>query len=196
MAEPNNANGTWYLSDGFLGAMVVLLTIATAFSAYRSVLTGIEGDDLDLEAQKTLVAATGSFLNGNAEIFVDLQAYDAYRYFSTEDPAEAGIYLERMSESLRTGLETNGDPFDDDYLVATYAEANALLEQVEKFEDQANEVDDQNRVYELSGFLFAIGLAATAWASLVDASRQIRLIFMIIALVCLLGGFGVVFLQL
>jgi hypothetical protein len=138
-----------------------------------------------------LVLATGSFLNGNAELIQDLQAYDAYRYLNTEDPGEAAVYLERMSDSLRAIVANAGDPFDDDYLAATYAEANELLALVEEQETQSNQVDDRNRVYELAGFIFAIGLAATAWASLVDAGRRIRMIFLIIALVCLVGGLGV-----
>jgi hypothetical protein len=191
MVEPDNSKSRWWLSDGLLGAMVVILTATTAFAAYQSAITGIEGDDLDFETQKTLVLATGSFLNGNAELIQDLQAYDAYRYFSTEDPVEAAVYLERMSDSLRASLENAGDPFDDDYLAAAYGEANALLTQVEEKESLSNQVDDRNRVYEMAGFIFAIGLAATAWTSLVDAGRRIRLIFLLLALVCLVGGFGV-----
>jgi hypothetical protein len=196
MAETDRSSQRWWLSDGLLGAMVVILTAATAFAAYQSALTGIEGDDLDLETQKTLVVATGSFLSGNAEIIQDLQAYDAYRFFSTEDPAEAAVYLERMSEPLRAGLERPDGPFDDGYLAATNDDARALLAEVEELEAQANQIDDQNRVYELAGFLFAIGLAATAWASLIDAGRQLRLIFLIIALICLFGGIGVFVFQL
>jgi hypothetical protein len=191
MAESDNNKVRWWLSDGLLGAMVVILTAATAFAAYQSALTGIEGDDLDFETQKNLVVATGSFLNGNAELIQDLQAYDAYRFLINENPAEAAVYLERMSDSLRAKLKNAGSPFDDDYLVAAYAEANALLNQVEEQEILSSQVDDRNRVYELAGFIFAIGLAATAWASLVDAGRRIRIIFLILALVCLVGGFGV-----
>ncbi|HET6443706.1 MAG TPA: hypothetical protein VFI27_03920, partial [candidate division Zixibacteria bacterium] len=77
------------------------------------------------------------------------------------------------------------------YLAATYTEANLLLAHVETLEDQANQMDDRTQAYELAGFIFAIGLASTAWASLVHASRRIRLIFQIIALVCLLIGAGV-----
>ena len=49
MSDTDEPGTRWWPSDGFLGAMVVLLTAATAFSAYQSALTGIEGDDLDLE---------------------------------------------------------------------------------------------------------------------------------------------------
>jgi hypothetical protein len=192
MLEPDEINYKWWLSDGFLGAMVVLLTAATAFAAYQSALSGIEGDDLDFEGQKTLVVATGNFLNGNAELIQDLQAYDAYRFFSDEDSAEAAVYVERMSERLQARLEQPGSPFDEGYLQATYAEGQALIAQVEELETQANQIDNKNRIYELAGFIFAIGLAATAWASLVHPERRIRIIFLNIALFSLVGGIGVI----
>ena len=191
MSENGNTSHRWWLSDGFLGAMVVLLTAATAFAAYRSALTGIEGNDLDLEGQKTLVVAMGSFLNGNAELFQDLQAYDAYRFFSDADPPEAALYLERMSPRLQERLEQSGSPFDDAYLQSTYAEAEALIAQVEEIETQANQLDDKNRIYELAGLIFAIGLAATAWAALVHPDRRIRPVFLLISLTCLFAGVGV-----
>ncbi len=192
MSDTDEPGPRWWLSDGFLGAMVVLLTTATAFAAYQSALTGIEGDDLDLEGQKALVVAIGSFLNGNAELFQDMQAYDAYRFFSAEDPAEVDVYLERMSPRLRAGLEQPESPFDQAYLQTTYAEAQALIAEVEELETRANQIDDKNRIYELSGLIFAIGLATTAWAALVHPERRIRAIFLIIALFCLIGGIGVI----
>ena len=134
----------------------------------------------------------GSFLNGNAEFIQDMQAYDAYRFFSDEDPAEAAVYLERMSPGLQAGLEQPGTPFDDAYVHATYAEAQKLIAQVEEIETQANRLDDKNRIYELSGLIFAIGMAATAWASLIHPERRIRVIFIVLALVCMIGGIFVI----
>jgi hypothetical protein len=192
MSDADKPGRNWWLSDGFLGAMVVFLTAATAFAAYQSALTGIEGDDLDLEGQNTLVVAMGSFLNGNAEFILDMQAYDDYRFFSDEDPAEAAVYLERMSSRLQADLDQPGSPFDEAYLQATYAESQKLIAQVEQLETQANRLDDKNRIYELSGLIFAIGLAATAWASLVHPERRIRVIFIVLALVCLIGGIVVI----
>jgi hypothetical protein len=191
MSDNDKPGRRWWLSDGFLGAMVVLLTAATAFAAYRSTLTGIEGDDLDLEGQKTLVVAMGSFLNGNAELFQDLQAYDAYRFFSGEDPAEAALYLERMSPELQAKLDEPGSPFSDAYLEEIYAEAQELIVQLEVIENKANTIDDKNRIFELAGLIFAIGLATTAWAALVHPDRRIRPVFLLISLICLFAGVGV-----
>lgn len=188
MSENNERSHRWWLSDGFLGALVVLLTAATAFANYQSTLSGIKGNDLDFEGQKKLIVAIGGFLNGNAELIQDLQAYDAYRYLSVEDPAEAALYVDRMSPRLRAELDRPGSPFDEEYLEATYAEARALIAQVDELENAANRIDDKNRLYELAGLIFAIGLAATAWASLVHSERRIRVIFLLVALICLVSG--------
>ena len=96
MGESETENKlSWLDSDGFLGALVVLLTIVTAFAAYQSALTGIEGDDLDFEAQKTLVLAAASFQSGNSELLEDMYTYDGYRQFADQDPEEAAVYLDR-----------------------------------------------------------------------------------------------------
>ena len=192
MSNTDEPDPRWWLSDGFLGAMVVLLTAATAFAAYQSALTGIEGDDLDLEAQNTLVVAIGSFLNGNAEFLQDVQAFDAYRFFSVEDPVEAAVYLERMSPRLQAVLDQPESPFNDAYMQANYAEAQKLIAHVEEIQTQSNQIDDKNRIYELAGLLFAIGLAATAWAALIQPARRIRSIFLVISLVSLFGGIAVI----
>ena len=69
MGESEKENKqSWLDSDGFLGALVVLFTIFTAFAGYLSALTGIEGDDLDFQAQRNLVLATASFQSGNSDL--------------------------------------------------------------------------------------------------------------------------------
>jgi hypothetical protein len=182
---------SWYLSDGFLGALVVLLTAATAFSAYQSSLAGIEGDDLDVEAQKTMILATSSYLAANTEFLEDIQNYDSYRLFSEQDPEESAIYLDRASEALLAGMARPGGPFDEIYAEARYGEGVELFSQIEDLEQRANQFDDRVRIYELAGLLFAIGLAATAWAALLGHQRRIRIVFVIVALFCFIAGLAV-----
>lgn len=108
--KPGESGSDRLFSDGFLGALVVLLTIAIAFAAYEGALTGIEGDDLDVAAQRAMLLATSSYLSGNTEFLEDLQIYD------------------------------------------------------------------------LTAFIFAIGLAAIAWAALVGCGRRIKFVFLLMAL--------------
>jgi hypothetical protein len=187
-SETQEGRADWLFSDGFLGALVVLLTVATAYSAYRGALTGIEGDDLDFQAQRNLVLATAQFQNGNADFMEDIYTYDAYRFFTDLDDEEAAVYLERASEPLRAGLDRPDGPFDEAYQATLYGEAYALLSEVEKLEEQANRADDQARYFELALLLFAVGMAAAAWAALVGSGRRIRQIFLLTAIVSLVAG--------
>ena len=188
----NENNNSWWLSDTFLGALVLLLTVATAFSAYQGSLADIEGDDLDFAGQKVMVLASSSFLSGNTELLEDLYNYDAYRELADVDPDEAAIYLNRASAALRAGLERPIGPFDDLYEEALYGEAFDLFAQVKSLEEQANQADEKTSAYELSGLIFAIGMAAAAWASLVGRGRRIRLIFLLIALFAFVAGTTVI----
>jgi hypothetical protein len=118
--------------------------------------------------------------------------YDSYRQFADQDPEEAAVFLNRASQALREGLDRPGGPFDETYEEARFGDAFDLIKEVEKLEQQANLADDKARIYELAGFIFAIGLAAVAWASLVGSGRRIRLIFLLIAVANLMAGFVVI----
>ena len=190
-SDENNKSG-WLFSDTFLGILVVLLTVATAFSAYQGSLAGIEGDDLDFAGQKAMVLASSSFLSGNTELLEDLYNYDAYRELVDVDPDEAATYLKRASVALRAGLDRPGGPFDELYEEALYGEALELFAEVGRLEEQANLADEKASAYELSGLIFAIGLAAAAWASLVGTGRSIRLIFLLVALFAVAAGATVI----
>jgi hypothetical protein len=183
---------SWWYTDAFLGVLVVLLTVATAFSAYRGSLAGIEGDDLDFAGQKKMVLASSSFLSGNSELQEDRYNYDAYRELLGVNADEAAIYLNRFSVALRASLERPGGPFDELYEEALYEDALDLFAEVESLEEQANLADEKASAYELSGLIFAIGLAAVAWAALVGTGRRIRLIFLLVALVAFVAGATVI----
>jgi hypothetical protein len=66
------------------------------------------------------------------------------------------------------------------------------LADVEELEEKANSADEKAKKFELAGFIFAIDLAASAWASLVGTGRQIRAIFLILALISLVVGLAVI----
>jgi hypothetical protein len=141
-ASETEKKRSWLDSVGLLGALVVLFTIVTAFAAYQSALTSIEGDDLDFGAQKTLVLATASFQGGNSEILEDMYIYDSYRQFADQDLEEAAVYLARASAALREGLDRPSGPFDAIYEEARFGDAFDLIEEVEELEQQANLADD------------------------------------------------------
>ena len=186
--EEIEETSSWILSDWFLGVLVVILSAATAFAAFQSTMTGIEGDDLDNDSQKALLLATTSFLTANTEFMEDLQTYDSFKLLSDQNSGEGAEFLKRASPALIAGLERPEGPFDEIYEASLYNDALELFKHVEKIEEEANLADDALRINELAGLIFAVGLASTAWASLVGPRRRIRQIFVIVALICLVGG--------
>ena len=190
--DDNHKESSWFLSDWFLGALVVILSAATAFAAFQSALTGLEGGDLDTDSQKALILATTSFLTANTEFLVDIQAYDSYKLLADQNSEEADEFLNRASPALIASLERPEGPFDEIYEANLFNDALDLFDQVEKLEEEANLADDALRINELAGLIFAVGLASTAWASLVGPRRRIRLVFMAVALISLIGGIVVI----
>lgn len=63
----NQKESSWFLSDWFLGVLVVILSAATAFAAFQSALSGTEGDDLDTDGQKTLILTATRFLTPDCQ---------------------------------------------------------------------------------------------------------------------------------
>ena len=140
-----------------------------------------------------MVQASSSFLAANSVFQEDLFNYDAYRESLGLNADDAALYLNRFSAALLVGLERPGDPFNELYEQALYRDANDLLAEVTSLEEQANLADEKASDYELSRLIFAIGLAAVAWASLIGTGRRLRLVFLMTALVAFLVGAAVLF---
>jgi hypothetical protein len=98
----------WLASDLVLGTMVVLFTIMTALAAYLSSLTGIAGDDFDLEAQTSLVLGTSSYLQTSVELSEDLALYNIAQLREEENPALVSDLLDQASPELQQWLASGG----------------------------------------------------------------------------------------
>ena len=94
-----------------------------------------------------------------------------------------------LSSQLLGGALTTSVSFTDD---PESTRALELIEEAQEMEEQANAADDKARIFELAGLIFAIGLAAIAWAALVRSGRRIRFVFLLIALLSLAAGLTVI----
>ena len=52
--------------------------------------------------------------------------------------------------------------------------------------------DEKSQLFDLAGLIFAIGLAASAWAALVHGGGLLKFVFLLIAMVCLVSGLAIV----
>jgi hypothetical protein len=178
---------TWrelLISDGVLGSLVVLFTVATAFAAYQASTADIRAGDLDVNAQNNLILGVASYQESNLILMDDSVAFAAYRLLKESDPDAAAGLLETASPELMAGLSRPGGPFDEQYEDVLYQEARDLLAESQALQEEGNLADDQALKFQEAAFILAI----TAWASLFDTRPQLRLVFTLLALPCLLIG--------
>lgn len=177
-----------------LGALVALLTVATAYVAFRSTEASLDSSTLNFYAGKEMQYATLHHLSGNANYMIDLTAYNSYSLLKDRDPELAEESLSRASEDLLAGLERPGGPFDEEYEQVRYGEARAALDRAQALYDQADRASMQAEHYVLASSILSIGLGATAWAALIQKRSLLRLIFATLALASLLAALAMVFL--
>jgi hypothetical protein len=182
----------WLVSDGVLGSLVVLFTIATAFASYRVSVAEIEGGDLDVDSQNSLILSAALYQESNLIMMDDSLTYNSYRLLSESDPEAATEILETASPTLIDGLARPEGPFDQQYEDALYEDARALVAEAASLNEQGNQADDLARQFQQAAFILAIGLAITAWASLFDTRPKLRLIFVLLALPSLVAGLSLV----
>ncbi len=177
-----------------LGAMVAVLTVATAFVAYRSAQVSLNSSSLDSSAGQEMQQATLHHLTGNAKYMIDLAAYNGYSLLKDRDPDLAEESLSRASEDLLAGLDRPGGPFDEEYKQTRYGEARAALDRAQALYDQADRASTQAVHFALAAGILSIGLGATAWAALLQRRSLLRMIFAVLALASLLAALAMVFL--
>jgi hypothetical protein len=177
-----------------LGALVALLTVATAYVAFRSTAASLDSSTLDFYAGKAMQQATLLHLSGNAETMVDLTVFNAYHLLKDRNPELAAESLSRASEDLLIAMERSGKPFDEEYQQARYGEARAALDRAQVLYDQADQASLQAERFALASAILSIGLGATAWAALLRRRSLLRLIFAVLALASLIAALVMAFL--
>ena len=177
-----------------LGALVALLTIATAYVAYRSTAASLDSSTLDFYATKQMQRASLLHLRGNAAYMIDVAAHDRYSELQDQAPDRAQEILNQASPELLAGLERPGGPFDAAYDSARYGEAEAAFEEAQALYDQADEASVEAEQFALGSAILSIGLGATAWAALLQRHSLLRLVFAVLAIASLLAALALVFL--
>lgn len=177
-----------------LGALVAVLTVASAYVAYRSAQASLNSSTLDFYAAKEMQHATLLHLSGNANYMIDLTAYNGYSLLKDRDSDLAAESLSRASEDLLAGLDRPGGPFDEEYKQVRYGEARAALDRAQALYDQADRASVQAEHFALASGILSIGLGATAWAALLQRRSLLRMIFAVLALGSLLAALAMAFL--
>ncbi len=175
-------------SELFIGALVALLSIFTAFSAYQAALSDSAEGDANVGAQKILSLSNTEFLRANQAIVQDYTMYDGYYASQASDPELAAYYQGNFSDPLKAGMERPGGPFDDAYYDQHFADADSAYDEALAKFDEAQKAGDRADNYQKVVLIFAVGLSLAAWASLVKEESWLRPAFAVFSLLVLLFG--------
>lgn len=141
-------------------------------------------DDLYFES---LHAIDNGFLDVGETLLLDIISYD--NYFASTNLEAADNYYGSFSDALVNNLD---DPermlFDDLYNEQMYGFSGICFAEADTLFIQSLDVGNVADQYQLVMFIFAIGLAMAAWASLLSEDGNMRIAFVIFALASLVYG--------
>ena len=172
-----------------LGALIALLSILTAFASYESSAAGGEENDSNVEGQAILADSNAEYLRANQLLIYDYSMFDGFFIHDGEDEFRAEYYRANFSAELDAAYEADPEnPFTEEY----YGEVFALADETyaassQRFED-AQAAGKRSNDLQQAMLIMAVGLSFSAWASLLPGLSQMRLLFVVLALVALAVG--------
>lgn len=175
-------------TDRYLGVLVALLSITTAFAAYQVAIADARAGELEVEAIKTLTESNTEFLRSNQDVMLDYAAYDNYVIDGERDEEIADYYRGGFSLALEASLDRTDGPFDDAYFDESFREADLLYEEALDLFDAGAAAGAAVDRLQLVMLVLAVGLSLAAYASLGDRRGKLAQTFVGIATVTLLFG--------
>ena len=179
---------SFFRSEIVLGTMVALLSVLTAAAAYQGSISDSKESDANVEAQKILSLSNTEFLRANQDIIQDYTMYDGYYINFEKDADLTEYYKDSFSDSLITSMDRTDGPFDDQYYTEMYKDADESYEEAMNKFDEAQSAGDKADRYQLTLMIFAVGLALSAWASIVNEASKLRPAFAIISIATSIFG--------
>jgi len=135
----------------------------------------------NIKGQQMLTDANAEYLTANQMIVYDYSMYDGW--YTADDEEKSEYYRASFSEDLQASIAANEeDPFSDAYYEAVYQEPNAMFEEAGAFFKKAEEFGERGDALQLIMLISALGLAFSAWASLLKEDSAVRLVFSILSI--------------
>lgn len=171
----------WLGSNLTLGLMVIIMSILTAVANYATYVVGGNSSDLQTAGDRLLADSNTDYITTSQYIIVDYNMYDGYYINQGKDDFAAEYYKGEFSPALQASVDRK-NPFDDQYYKEMYAPAEDKYNQAFNKFDQANAAGERESGFQLAMLVAAVGLAFTAYASLLDESNRLRSTFSLMAL--------------
>tara|TARA_B100000029_G_scaffold420703_1_gene426670 strand:+ start:288 stop:872 length:585 start_codon:yes stop_codon:yes gene_type:complete len=170
----------------FMAAMIALLSILTAASAYYSHMEDSSSTHNYFSSQSIIVEASSLYLEANQAIIYDMNSYDSY-VIALNDGNEslAEFYFSGLSQSAIDSDNRSSGPFDEQYFEEMYSFASIREEEGLTLAEKAEIQNDAADEYQLAVLFSAVGLSLTGWASVIS-SHKLKLTFLGCSVVSLL----------
>lgn len=180
-------------NEVFLGAMIAILSVFTAFVSYQGAMADSKQNEYEIQGMKDLNDGNAEYLRANQDITQDYNYFDNWYLNVDERPEIANYYQENFSEALQAGFDRDQGVWDEEYYNAMYADAYTYWDSSDTNFEVASQFDERGDQLQLVMLISALGLAFVAWASLLGAESNMRLLFSIFGSVSLIAGIIIFF---
>ncbi|MBN8582812.1 MAG: hypothetical protein J0L96_19260 [Anaerolineae bacterium] len=178
-----------FSSEIFLGTMIAILSVFTAYSSYLGAMSDSEQNKFEILGMQQLNDGNAEYLRANQDITQDYNYFDNWYLNVDERPDIAEYYQFNFSEALTSAFESEPDVvWTDEYYDSMYADATALWDESDINFDTASQWDERGDQLQLVMLITALGLAFVAWASLLGAESNMRVLFAIFGTLALIAG--------
>lgn len=178
-----------FSNEIFLGTMIAVLSVFTAYSSYLGAMSDSEQNKFEILGMQQLNDGNAEYLRANQDITQDYNYFDNWYLNVDERPEIAEYFQSNFSEALTTAFESEPDVvWTEGYYESMYADATALWDESDINFDTASQWDDRGDQLQLVMLIMALGLAFVAWASLLGAESNMRLLFSVFGTLSLIAG--------
>jgi len=172
-----------------LGTLIALLSVFTAVASLQGSVADGKQNDFEILGMKSLNDGNAEYLRSNQDITQDYNYFDNWYLNLDERPDVAEYYQGSFSQALLDAVDRNPDAvWDDQYYEAVYADANVYFDESDANFEIAGQWNDRGDRLQLVLMIMALGLAFAAWASLLKAEGNMRVLFALFAIMTLAIG--------
>jgi len=172
-----------------LGTLIALLSVFTALASYQGAMADSEQNKYEILGMQQLNDGNAEYLRANQDITQDYNYFDNW-YLNVDERPDIGEYYQtNFSEALQVAIERDAEAvWDDQYYDEMYADATGLWEESDTNFELASQFDEKGDQLQLVMMIMALGLAFAAWASLLGAESNMRLLFALFGLIMFVVG--------
>ena len=179
----------FFSNEIFLGTMIAVLSVFTAYVSYLGAISDSKQNEYEIQGMKDLNDGNAEYLRANQDITQDYNYFDNWYLNVDERPEIAEYYQFNFSEALSSSFESDPDVvWTEEYYDAMYADAYVYWDNSDLNFEIASEFDERGDQLQLVMLIAALGLAFVAWASLLGADSNMRILFAVLGTIALIAG--------